>query len=44
MSNIRGGVIPQEFIPSIEIGVKEAMEVGILAGFPMTNVKVTLID
>ena len=31
---IKGGVIPDEFIPSVEDGVREAMEVGILAGFP----------
>ena len=44
VNSIKGGVVPKEFIPSIEIGIKEAMEVGILAGFPITNVKVTLID
>jgi elongation factor G len=40
----RGGIIPREFIPDIESGVKEAMEVGILAGFPVTDVKVSLVD
>jgi elongation factor G len=40
----RRGVIPKEFIPSIERGVEEAMEVGILAGFPVTDVKITLVD
>ena len=44
VNSIKGSVIPKEFIPSIEIGIKEAMEVGILAGFPITNVKVTLTD
>jgi elongation factor G len=41
---IKGGVIPDEFIPSVEDGTREAMEVGILAGFPLTGVKVTLLD
>jgi len=41
---VKRGVIPDEFIPSIEDGVREAMEVGILAGFPITGVKVSLID
>ncbi len=40
----KGGVIPKEFIPSVENGIKEAMEGGILAGFPVTDVKVTLKD
>jgi len=41
---IKGGVIPDEFIPSVEDGIREAMEVGILAGFPLTGVKATLLD
>ncbi len=40
----KGGVIPKEFIPSVKQGVKEAMEMGILAGFPMTDVKTSLVD
>lgn len=40
----KGGIIPEEFIRSVTKGVKEAMETGILAGFPMTDVKVTLVD
>ena len=40
----KGGAIPKEFIPSVKQGVKEAMEMGILAGFPMTDVKTTLVD
>jgi elongation factor G len=40
----RGGAIPREFIGSVEKGVKEAMETGILAGYPVTDVKTTLID
>ena len=41
---IKGGVIPKEFIPAVEKGVKEAMEKGILAGYPLTDLKVTLFD
>jgi len=40
----RGGAIPREFIPSVRDGVREAMEVGVLAGFPLVDVRVTLID
>ncbi len=39
-----GGVIPKEFIPAIEAGVREAMEVGILAGYPVVGVKAILLD
>ncbi len=41
---IVGGVIPKEFIPAVEKGVKEAMEGGILAGYPVVDVKVKLYD
>jgi elongation factor G len=41
---IRGGAIPQEFIPAVEKGVREAAESGVLAGYPVTDVKVTLLD
>ena len=41
---IKGGVIPQEYIPAVEKGTKEAMERGILAGFPMTDISVELYD
>jgi len=43
-SRITGGVIPKEFIPAIERGVEEAMRSGVLAGYPMVDVKVTLLD
>ena len=43
-NRIIGGTIPREYIPSIEKGVREAMERGILAGFPMVDIKVTLVD
>ena len=41
---IRGGVIPQEFIPAIEKGVKEAKDNGVLANYPLVDAKVTLYD
>ncbi|MDI3339095.1 MAG: elongation factor G [Sphaerobacter sp.] len=41
---IVGGVVPKQFIPAVEKGVREAMEEGPLAGYPMVNVKVTLTD
>lgn len=44
VDRIKDGVIPDEFIASIEDGVREAMEAGILAGFPVADVRVTLID
>jgi elongation factor G len=44
VSKIVGGSIPKEFIPSVENGVKEACESGILAGFPLIDVKTTLVD
>jgi elongation factor G len=42
--NIRGGSIPREYIPSVEDGVKEALENGVLAGYPVVDVKVSLND
>jgi len=41
---IVGGVIPKEFIPPVEEGIKEAMENGVLAGYPVVDVKVKLFD
>ncbi len=41
---IKGGIIPQEFIPAVEKGVKEAMEKGVLAGYPLVDLRVTLYD
>jgi len=43
-NNIKGGAIPKEYIKPIEAGVVGAMETGVLAGFPMVDMKVTLID
>jgi elongation factor G len=41
---IKGGIIPQEFIPAVGKGVKEAMDKGVLAGYPLVDLKVTLYD
>jgi elongation factor G len=41
---IKGGSIPREYIPAVEKGVKEATENGVLAGYPMVDIKVTLFD
>jgi len=41
---IKGGAIPAEFIPPVEKGVKEAMERGVMFGYPLVDVKVTLYD
>lgn len=43
-NKIKGGAIPAEFISSIEKGVKEKLEKGIMAGYPMTDIKVTVYD
>ena len=40
----KGGSIPRNFIPSIEDGVKEAMENGVLAGYPMVDIRATVLD
>ncbi|MFA5392350.1 MAG: elongation factor G [Candidatus Paceibacterota bacterium] len=44
INSIKGGAIPQEYISSVEKGVKEAMDKGVLAGYPMTDIRVTLYD
>jgi len=44
IDEIKGGIIPKEFIPAVEKGVKEAMEKGIVAGYPLVDVEVTLYD
>jgi elongation factor G len=41
---IVGGVIPREYIPAVDKGVKEALEGGVIAGYPVVDVKVTLFD
>jgi len=44
INKIKGGAIPSEFIPSIEKGIREAMDKGILIGYPMVDLQVTLYD
>jgi elongation factor G len=41
---VKGGLIPREYIPAVEKGIREATENGVLAGYPMVDVKVTLFD
>ncbi|MCG0287154.1 elongation factor G [Streptomyces sp. PSAA01] len=43
-NKVTGGRIPREYIPSVDAGCQEAMEFGVLAGYPLTGVKVTLLD
>ncbi|GMG98123.1 elongation factor G [Tepidimicrobium xylanilyticum] len=44
VNNIVGGVIPKEYIPSVDNGIREAMQSGVLGGYPVIDVKVTLFD
>jgi elongation factor G len=44
VNSVTGGRVPREYIPSVDAGCQEAMEFGILAGYPMVDVKVTLTD
>ncbi len=44
INKIKGGAIPSEFIPAVEKGVEEALENGVKAGYPMVDVRVTLVD
>ena len=41
---VTGGRIPKEYIPAVDAGVKDAMQFGVLAGYPVENVRVTLLD
>ncbi len=43
-NKVTGGRVPKEYIPSVDAGCQEAMEFGVLAGYPMVDVKVTLLD
>jgi len=44
VDEVKGGVIPREYIPAIEKGVKEAMQSGVLVGYPMVDIKTTVYD
>ena len=44
VNKITGGVIPREYIPAVEKGCREALESGVIAGYPLVDVKVTLYD
>jgi len=44
INKIVGGVVPQQFIPAIEAGIREAAERGVVAGYPVTDIRVTLFD
>lgn len=44
VSKIVGGTVPKEYVPAIEQGIKEACETGVLAGYPVIDVKVSLVD
>jgi len=44
VNNVSGGRVPREYIPSVDQGAQDAMEFGVLAGYPMVDVKVTLED
>jgi len=44
VANIKGGTIPKQYISPIELGIKEATETGVLAGYPVVDIKATLYD
>src|SRR5205823_628877 len=44
VNKIKGGAVPTEFIPAVEQGIEEALETGVKAGYPMVDVRVTLVD
>jgi elongation factor G len=44
VNGIVGGVVPKEYIPAVDKGIREAMEGGVIAGYPVVDVKVTIID
>ena len=44
VNGIVGGVVPKEYIPAVDKGIQEAMQNGIIAGFPVVDVKITLFD
>lgn len=44
VDQVKGGAIPKEYIPAVEAGVREALESGVLAGYPIVDIKATLFD
>jgi len=44
IDEVKGGIIPKEFIPAVEKGVREAVDKGVIAGYPMVDLEVTLYD
>jgi elongation factor G len=44
VNSIVGGIIPKEFIPAVENGIREAMQTGVMAGYPVVDLKATLYD
>ncbi|MBE3580356.1 MAG: elongation factor G [Thermoanaerobacteraceae bacterium] len=44
VSKIVGGVVPKEYIPAVDAGVREAMETGVLAGYPLVDIRAVLVD
>ena len=44
VNGVTGGRIPKEYIPAVDAGIKDAMQFGVLAGYPVENVRVTLLD
>jgi elongation factor G len=44
VNGIVGGVVPREYIPAVQKGIEEAMQNGVIAGYPMVDIKVTLFD
>jgi elongation factor G len=44
INRIKGGSIPSEFIPAVEKGIEEALDTGVKAGYPMVDIRVTLVD
>jgi len=44
VDQVRGGSIPKEYIPAVEAGVREALETGVVAGYPIVDIKVALLD
>ena len=44
VDKIVGGKIPKEYIPSVDLGIQEAMEAGVLAGYPVVDIRVELVD